>query len=263
MAEYKKLKCYFDKELAKLLAGKIEQVYPEFQSKKFVKKIADSVDDVELKARVEIITDALHDYLPADYKKAVKILLQILGPENENETGMFKEGYWLMPVAFFVEKYGCDDFKPSINAIYEITKRHTGEYAVRPFLDKYPRKMISTMKDWSQDKSFHVRRLASEGVRPRLPWAKKMERFINDPTPILQILENLKEDDSLFVRKSVANNLNDILKDNYKIAMRVLKKWSKSKSSETNWIIKHTLRKEIKKDNPEALQLVDKLERSN
>ena len=81
--------------------------------------------------------------------------------------------------------------------------------------------MLSIMKDWSQDKNFHVRRLASEGVRPRLPWAKKMERFINDPTPILPILENLKEDDSLFVRKSVANNLNDILKDNYKISMRV------------------------------------------
>ena len=263
MAEYKKLKYYFDKELAKLISGKIEQVYPEFQSKKFVKTIADSVDDMELKARVEVITDALHHYLPADYKKGAGILLQILGPENENETGMFKEGYWLMPVAFFVEKYGCDDFKTSINAIYEITKRHTGEYAVRPFLDKYPQKMLSIMKDWSKDKNFHVRRLASEGVRPRLPWAKKMEPLIADPTPILPILENLKEDESLFVRKSVANNLNDILKDNYTIAMRVLKKWSKRKSSETKWIIKHALRKEIKKGNPQALQLIDKLKSSN
>ena len=173
MAEYKKVKDYFDKELAELLAGKIEQVYPKFQSKKFVKTIADSVNDFELKARVTIITDALNDFLPDDYKKAVAILLQILGPENPSETGMFTEGYWLMPVAFFVEKYGGDDFKTSINAIYEITKRHTGEYAVRPFLDKYPEKMLSIMNDWSQDNNFHVRRLACEGIRPRRPWATR------------------------------------------------------------------------------------------
>lgn len=262
MAEYKKVKYYFDKELAGLMAGKIEPVYPKFQSKSFIKTIADSVDEAELKSRVEIIADALHDFLPGGYKKSVAILLRILGPENEKETGMFKVGYWLMPVAFFVEKYGRDDFKTSIDAIYEITKRHTGEYAVRPFLERYPRKMLSVMMNWSIDKNFHVRRLACEGVRPRLPWAKKMEQFISDPTPILPILENLKEDESLYVRKSVANNLNDILKDNYEIAMRLLKNWSKSNSQKTKWIIKHALRKEIKKKNPEALKLIDKINKS-
>ena len=259
MAEYRKVKYYFDKKLAKLIAGKVKRVHPKFRSNDFVKTIADSVDDLELKARVAIITDALHEFLPADYKVAMEILLKILGPENENEKGMFKEGYWLMPVAHFVEKYGCDDFDTSITAIYEITKRHTGEYAVRPFLERYPAKMLSVMKDWSKDQSFHVRRLACEGVRPRLPWAKNMEQFLIDPTPVLPILENLKEDESLFVRKSVANNLNDILKDNYEIGMRVLKKWSRSKSKETKWIIKHALRNEIRKGNSEALQLVDKM----
>ena len=259
MAGYKKVKYYFDKELAELLAAKLVPVYPEFQSKNFIKAIADAVDEAELKARVEIIADALHDFLPAGYKKSMAILLRILGPENEKETGMFKEGYWLMPVAFFVEKYGCDDFKTSTNAIYEITKRHTGEYAVRPFLERYPEKMLAVMVNWSKDKSFHVRRLACEGVRPRLPWAKKMAQFISDPKPILPILENLKEDEYLFVRKSVANNLNDILKDNYETAMRVLQNWSKSTNQKTKWIIKHALRSEIKKKNPEALQLVDKL----
>ena len=259
MAEYKKVKYYFDKKLAKLIAGKVKQVYPKFRSNDFVKTIADSVDDLELKARVAIITDALREFLPADFEVAMKILLRILGPENENEKGMFTEGYWLMPVAYFVEKYGCDDFDTSIAAIYEITKRHTGEYAVRPFLERYPAKMLSVMKDWSKDRSFHVRRLACEGVRPRLPWAKKMEQFLNDPTPVLPILENLKEDESLFVRKSVANNLNDILKDNYEIGIRVLKKWSRSKSEETKWIIRHALRNEIRKGNSEAQQLINKI----
>ena len=112
------------------------------------------------------------------------------------------------------------------------------------------------MLKWSQDTSVHVRRLSSEGMRPRLPWAKKIDQFIIDPKPILPILENLKQDNSLFVKKSVANNLNDILKDNYSIRIDLLKKWSESKSKNTKWIIKHALRNEIKKNNPEALRLI-------
>jgi 3-methyladenine DNA glycosylase AlkC len=108
------------------------------------------------------------------------------------------------------------------------------------------------MLKWSQNKNVHVRRLSSEGIRPRLPWAKKLDQFILDPKPILPILENLKQDKSLFVKKSVANNLNDILKDNYWIGIEVLKKWSESRNTDTQWIIKHGLRNEIKKGNLEV-----------
>jgi len=247
MAEYVKLKYYFDTKLAKLLAEKIVAVDPNFQSKAFVKKVASSVDDLELKGRVDVIATALREFLPQKYSEAVNILMQILGPENTGETGMFKKGYWLMPVAFFVEKYGTDDFDTSIAAIREITKRNTGEYAVRPFLEKYPKKMLGVMLKWSKDKNVHVRRLASEGMRPRLPWAKKLDQFIKDPKPIFPILENLKKDTSLFVKKSVANNLNDILKDNYDIGMHVINKWRTSKNENTQWIIKHALRNQTKK----------------
>ena len=255
MAEFKQLKFYYDKELAELLSEKIKPVYPKFDSKSFVKKVSREVKDLELKARVEVITDALKAHLPKNYKSAVKILLKILGPENQNETGMFKEYYWLMPVALFVEKYGLDDFDTSINAISEITKRNTGEYAIRPFIRKYPKETLKVMKKWSKDKNVHLRRLASEGCRPRLPWSQKLDKFIEDPAPILPILENLREDESLFVKKSVANSLNDILKDNYKTGIKVLKEWSKSKNPDTEWIIKHALRNELKKENPEAIKL--------
>ena len=127
MTEYKQLKYYYDKKLARLLAGKIIKVYPKFLKQKFVNGIEKKTKGLELKDRVEVITDALHEHLPDDYKKAVGILLKILGPPNKNETGMSKEGYWLMPIAFFVEKYGTDDFKTSTDAIYEITQRNTGE----------------------------------------------------------------------------------------------------------------------------------------
>lgn len=247
MAEYIKLKYYFDKELAKLLASKIKKEYKEFQSDSFISKVEKDVAGLELKGRVDAIATNLREYLPKKYDSAIKILLKILGPENKNEVGMFKEGYWLMPVAFFVEKYGLDNFETSVSAIHEITKRHTGEYAVRPFLEKYPNKMLKLMKKFSKDQNVHVRRLASEGVRPRLPWAKKLDQFIKDPKPILPILENLKEDSSLFVKKSVANNLNDILKDNHDIGMQVINKWSKSENENTKWIIKHALRNQRKK----------------
>ncbi len=116
--------------------------------------------------------------------------------------------------------------------------------------------MISLMLKWSQSKNVHVRRLSSEGIRPRLPWARKLDQFIRDPKPILPILENLRQDESLFVKKSVANNLNDILKDNYDIGFKVLKKWSDSQNTNTQLIIKHALRNELKKGNLEAKRLI-------
>jgi 3-methyladenine DNA glycosylase AlkC len=256
MSETKKLKYYYDIELAELLAEKIKKHYTEFDNKKFIDNIAKEIDSLELKARVALISDSLQRCLPQKYPEAIEILLQILGPENPNETGMFTEWYWLMPVAFFVEKYGLDDFEVSVNAISEITKRHTGEYTVRPFLEKYTEQMLGVMIEWSNNDNFHLRRLASEGIRPRLPWHRRLKIFIEKPELILPILENLKEDEIKFVQKSVANCMNDILKDNYEIAMTVLKKWAKSENENTRWIVKHALRNEIKKGNKEVIELV-------
>ena len=256
MAEYVQLKFYFGKDLAKLLADKIKPEYPEFKSRSFITRVAKSVDDQELKQRVETITDALQSRLPGDYSLATDILMNILGPENKQETGMFKEYYWVMPIAFFVEKYGLDDFKQSMKMIEAITKRNTGEYAIRPFIIKYPDKTLAVMKRWSKSKNVHLRRLASEGLRPRLPWAKKLTVFCDDPAPVLELLDNLKSDPSAFVRKSVANHLNDLLKENNKAAFALLNRWNKNASPETKWIIKHALRNELKKLNPKATTLV-------
>ncbi|WP_196777372.1 DNA alkylation repair protein [Candidatus Nitrosocosmicus hydrocola] len=251
-----KLKYYYGRDLAILLADKICSVYPSFQKQDFIDTVDRKTNDLELKERIKIITETLHDYLPLEYAEVVKILIGILGPPNPYETGMFKEGYWIMPIAFFVETHGIDDFEISTNAIYQITQRNTGEYAVRPFVERYPKQMSSLMLEWSLDTNVHVRRLSSEGMRPRLPWARKLDQFISDPKPILPILDNLKQDESLFVKKSVANNINDILKDNYDIGIKLLKKWSGSQNTNTQWIIKHALRNELKKGNTEAIDLI-------
>ena len=250
------IKQYFGYNLAKLLAGKISDVHPGFDSPSFLESVHPSIGSLELKARVNLIAVTLRKHLPQDYRISLSILLKILGKENQKETGMFTTGYWLMPVAKYVELYGLEEFKASTRAIYEITKRHTGEYAIRPFLRKYPKKTIRIMEKWARDDNVHVRRLASEGLRSRLPWANRINLFCQDPTPVIEVLEHLKSDRSVFVRKSVANNLNDILKDNYAAAIAVLTRWHKNATSETRWIIKHALRNEIRRKNPAAIALV-------
>ena len=175
--------------------------------------------------------------------------MQILGPENLEETGMFTEFYWVMPIAKYVEKYGLDDFEISMDAIAEITKRNTSEYAIRPYIEKYQDQTLDQMKKWSKDKNNHLRRLSCEGLRPRLPWASKLDGFIINPKPILPILNQLKDDTSKYVQKSVANCLNDILKDNLEIGKSIIEKWNGSKiSKERKWIIKHALRNFLKKE---------------
>lgn len=256
---YKKLKYWFDKELATLLADKIYSVYPSFNRNRFVKSVDLNVQKLEMKDRVEAIADELQANLPGSYPRSVELLLQIIGPENPVETGMFTNYYWIMPIAKYVEKFGLDDFEISTNAIAEITKRNTGEYAIRPYIELYPEKTLEAMLGWSCDKNFHVRRLSSEGVRPRLPWAKKLDLFIKNPVPILPILENLKDDSSKYVQKSVANCLNDILKDNPEIGREIIEKWQKQPTKERCWIIKHALRNLIKQHDDRALRFANNL----
>ncbi len=253
---YKQLKLWFDSDLAVLLADKLIISGVPFDKTAFVHIATQGLEDMELKARVAYMADALYQHLPFDYQEAVSKLLAILGPENEKETGMFKEYYWIMPIAQYVEKYGLADFDTSMKAIYEITKRNTGEYTVRPFLKKCPEKTLAVLLRWSKDPNKHVRRLASEGVRPRLPWAAKLDQFIKHPSPILPILENLKDDPSKYVQKSVANCINDILKDNPETGKKLIQSWAPHATKERKWIIKHALRNLVKAEDKWAMTIV-------
>ncbi len=243
MSEDRSITKWFGANLAVILSEKILSVYDEFNSDRYITMIQENSSELSYTKRIELHADALRENLPPDYKDAVTILVRILGDENPNETGMFKEYYWVMPIAKFVEKYGLDSFDISIGAIEEITQRGTGEYAIRPYIRKYPKKTVSIMKKWSKSKNFHLRRLASEGLRPKLPWSKKLEVFIDKPAPVFDILANLMEDDIKFVKKSVANNITDYLKVNREEAVEFIKKYQKSANKNTKWIIKHATRK--------------------
>lgn len=233
----------FGSNLAELLTEKIHVVYPNFQGDNFIKEVEQKVEGLTYTQRVGMIAELLHKYLPADYKVALQILVAILGEENPNETGMFKEFYWILPIGKFVELYGMEHFKISIKAIEEITKRNTGEYCIRPYIRKYPEQTLTIMEQWAISPNFHLRRLASEGLRPKLPWASKLDTFNDNPEVVFRILELLKEDEIMFVKKSVGNHLTDWLKVNRDAVMPLIDRWRLSDNKHTQWIIKRATRK--------------------
>lgn len=234
---------HFGANLAKLLSDRILTVFSDFDYKSYIEAITMKEIDLGYTQRIELHAKELHKLLPQDYEKSINILISILGEENPQETGMFSSYYWVMPIGKYIELFGLNSFDTSMRAIGEITKRNTGEYAIRPFLKKYPDKSINQLQIWARSNNFHLRRLSSEGSRPKLPWSTKLDTFIDNPQPVFKILEILKEDNVKFVQKSVANNITDYLKVNYEAARDLLLDWYKSNNKNTKWIIKRATRK--------------------
>ncbi len=233
----------FGANLAQLLAEKISKAYPEFNADRFIQDTDNRTVGQTYTQRVATLAELLKNYLPADYKKALPVLMAVLGKENPNETGMFTHYYWILPIGKFVQEYGIEHFELSMKAIEEITKRNTGEYAVRPYIRKYPEASLKIIEKWAKSPNFHLRRLASEGLRPKLPWATKLDTFIENPAPVFRVLEWLKEDEILFVKKSVANHLTDWLKVNREAVLPLIERWKTSANPHTQWIIKRATRK--------------------
>jgi 3-methyladenine DNA glycosylase AlkC len=243
-----KFKEYYNADCAKLLSQKIKPFYPDFKEKSFISYIDQNVSDKEFSGRMDIFVNAFEQYLPNTYEHNINLFEKILGPELQQETGMFSEGWWLWPIGRYVEKHGIENIKLSLSFIKELTKRFTGEYAIRPLLANKPKETIKTMIKWSKDKNVHVRRLASEGVRISLPWSKKLYVVVEDFENYKILLTNLKNDTSKFVQKSVGNNLNDLYKEFPEKANEIIKEWNKDNpTKETQWIIKHGLRSTKKK----------------
>lgn len=238
------------------LAESISKNWKPFNKKAFITDIALEIEALSFGDRSKLICNNLKKYLPEDYESAIKILLASLSKPLENGEMPKFEDFIVMPQCLFVSTYGLEHYELSINALYEMTKRFTAEGDIRPFILKYPEKTMDVISKWAEDPNFHVRRLASEGTRPRLPLGIRLPLFQKDPKPVIAILEKLKNDPELYVRRSVANNLNDIAKDNPDIVTQTLKAWSKNANEDTNWMIKHALRTLLKQGNKEALALL-------
>lgn len=254
--ENKLFKDYFDADLAQQMGQRIQTVYPAFASDLFVAEIAARLDGLEMKARTTLFADALQKQLPADFAQAWAILEQTLGAELPSSDGALAEGWHYWPLALFVEKYGLASFEVAIQAMKQITKRHTAEFAIRPYLLRYPDQTLAVLHQWASDENEHVRRLVSEGSRPRLPWGARLKPFMQDPSPTLALLEKLKDDPSEYVRRSVANHLNDVGKDNPAILLQTAERWLQDATPERKWIVGHALRSLIKAGHPVALRLL-------
>lgn len=232
------------------LADCILSAYPAFDKTGFMEKVfSDPWNDLELKERMRAISLCLKDFLPSGYRPALEVL--------RRAAGYFKEGsFSAMVFSDFVEVYGLDDWDVSLPALGEFTCLCSSEFAVRPYLSKDLGRMMAQMNEWSQNGNPQYRRLSSEGSRPRLPWGLSVPALKADPSPILPILERLKTDESEMVRRSVANNLNDITKDHPEVVLALLKRWKEEGIPTFQEIASRALRSMIKDGDPEALDLM-------
>lgn len=232
------------------IADSFIQVDPRFDKEEFIKQIfTDEFKYLEWKQRTKHTTRVLHDFMPNDFPDAVLLITAVV----ENLLADGKNG-GLQHIIFpdYIETYGMDHLEVSVHAFELVTQFISCEFAVRPFIIKYPERMLLEMEKWSKHPHAQVRRLATEGSRPRLPWAMAIPSLKKDPCPILGILNNLKNDPSEMVRRSVANNLNDIAKDHPSVVIDIAHQW-KDISPQTDALIKHGSRTLLKQGNPEIL----------
>jgi 3-methyladenine DNA glycosylase AlkC len=244
------LKNIYNRTFLRELGAKIRTAYPAFDTPGFIGRVMDrDWKGLALKARMRKITEALGAHLPAPYEEALGILLSIA-----EECRGFP--YLIFPD--FAARYGLDKkhWRRSLKALEIFTRQSSAEFAVRPFIKLDPEGVMKQMLAWAKHPNEHVRRLASEGCRPRLPWGESLPVFKKDPAPVLAVLEQLKDDPSLYVRKSVANNLNDISKDNPALVLATVKRW-KGSSPNTDWIIRRACRTFIRRGDPEAYALFE------
>ena len=247
MSQPAQLKEWFNAARYRQIAADLADVYPAADPKVFLARTLPGLDELSLLQRLRRTTEALHAVLPADFPAAVAILRR-LAPK-------FRHNFVSLVLPDYVGLHGHGHFAESMASLKFFTPFGSSEFAIREFLRRDLSRTLAVMAEWSADPDEHVRRLASEGCRPRLPWSFRLEALVADPGPVTPILENLRADPSLYVRKSVANHLNDITKDHPHWVLDRLTAWNITESPHRHWIAKHACRTLIKRGHPQALEL--------
>ena len=246
----------FNEKVVNQLANNLAGVWHEFDANGFSQSVNSRLASLIFRQRAALIRDSLWEYLPKDYPRALEIILKALPPEIIDDDLMGYDGFIVMPQNDFVAKYGLDHYDLSMRALYEMTKRFSAEGAIRSFILHYPERTLAILAEWAEDANPHVRRLVSEGTRPRLPWTMQLKPFIMDPRPVLALLEKLNSDPVLMVRRSVANNLNDIARDNPDQVVETLHRWSRIDNEGTQWLIRHAARTMVKQGHKDILAIL-------
>jgi 3-methyladenine DNA glycosylase AlkC len=253
----------FSPELVRCISRHLRRQIKGFDHAAFDASILGQLDALELKARAQLIADHVHAALPTDPLERERILRAMLHPDDLNHANQPASdegicGWGISPLTEVVAQHGLQDFDRSMQLLREMTKRFTAEYAVRPFLLADQARAIHILTTWVDDANHHVRRLVSEGSRPRLPWAMQLPALKRDPSPMLPLLEKLRDDASPYVRRSAANHLNDISKDHPELITTLASSWRSKVSTEREALLRHACRGLIKQGHAAALAVFDR-----
>lgn len=258
------LKAILGKDLIRLIGASFAHVHPRFDRHAFERSALDGLETLELTPRARQIGRAIAEQLPRPFADACPILLASFGSELVQTEGNGLATFFYLPHGHAIVECGLDDFEHGMRANYELTKRATAEFSIRPFLARYRDQSLALLHNWCSDGNPHVRRLVSEGTRPRLPWASRLKDFQQDPGLTLPLLERLKDDPELYVRRSVANHLGDIIKDHPDQGFSVCERWLKEVQRRSvapgvvanrKWVIRHAVRLPAKRGEPRAAAL--------
>ncbi|MCA9059791.1 MAG: hypothetical protein KDA85_14890 [Planctomycetaceae bacterium] len=248
--------------LIRLIGESIKMVVPGFEQRTFERAATKDLIALELKDRAAQISAAMRQQLPEDVGQAISLLVQSLGPELTATEGNGLAVFFYYPHTALIGEVGPACFESGMSACYEITKRFTAEFCIRPLLIQHRDECLQQLTSWVDDLNPHVRRLVSEGTRPRLPWAMRLPEFQRDPSYTLPLLERLKDDGELYVRRSVANHLGDLAKDHLHGILAVCEQWLEEASSlepllakNRRWVIRHALRHPAKQGHPQAAKV--------
>lgn len=246
MAESNLFKDQLDKAAIEHIAKILKQVDRRFAVDEFIELAATGIEAFELKQRVEHIIAALSQSLPSDFGETAPILMTVAKhwPEPLEQQNWSSFSAW--PLIDYVKSHGLEQPQLAFKVLEKLTPLFTAEFAIRPFLEQHFELAYQQMLDWCEHPDEHVRRLASEGIRPRLPWASHLNFLRENPQPIWTILDKLKADDSAYVRRSVANNLNDISKDHPEKVIDICRQWQKTPHPHSEWVMRHGLRSLVK-----------------
>lgn len=243
------------------MAHHLSKHEPEFNCKAFILEATDNLEKLEMKQRSTQIITSLKNNFPDDFPRVAACFLKSLaspleGAEfgaNQTYSDSGINGWLVSPIADFVGIYGLAHFDISMNLLKELTKRFSAEFGIRYFIKSHPEKTLTVLSTWLSDNNHHVRRLVSEGTRPRLPWGIRLHQFIDNPQPLIQLLDRLKDDESEYVRRSVANNLNDIAKDHPQLVSRLACEWLIDATPNRLRLVKHACRTLFKQGHKETL----------
>lgn len=250
------LKRFFSKAKAQEIAAQIQAAWPKFDAQGFVRDGTKGLESLELMDRGRLLARALHQHLPSEFPKAAAVLTKSLGPTLDDTEGHGMSPFTYLPHVLWVAEHGLEHFDEALAFQHAVTQRFSAEFSIRAWLTKDSKRTLARLATWVDDPSVHVRRLVSEGTRPLLPWASRLPELQQNPKLALPLLERLRDDPERYVRRSVANHLNDIGKAHPELLVDVARTWSRGASNERKALISHALRSLVKRGDPGALAVL-------